>query len=127
MASTDLQDAWFAKLLDRLLRRWRSCTPPELAMAVRPPSYLQKPILNMSPDLTSSNVLFEMNSSGPWSKAEAYQHLGASRTATVRAKSSAVSGLHAPRKPIEFIQYSHVDEKYLTGSVRITDIGGPLS
>ncbi|KAI9787046.1 MAG: hypothetical protein M1816_007717 [Peltula sp. TS41687] len=73
--------------------------------------------------LTSSNILFELNNFDTWSEAEVYQNLGKPRTARIRLLSGAAPGLQAPTKLIESIQYSNIDEEWLTGRIRIVDHG----
>jgi serine/threonine protein kinase len=77
----------------------------------------------VSLDLTSSNILFELNNFDKWSKAEIYEQLGKPRTAPVLMQSGASAGPYAPAQVIESIQYSNIDEKWLTGGIRITDFG----
>ena len=92
-------------------------------MVVRSLLHFTRPVPNISLDLTSSNILFEMKDFDRWSELEVYQYLGQPRTAMVRLLSGAVPGQHAPAKVVEAIQYSNIDEKFLTGNVRIIDFG----
>ena len=92
-------------------------------MAAGPPLSLQKPFINMSPDLTASNILFDLNNIDTWSEVEVYQRLGPPQTDKVCSRSGATVVPHAPHYLVDSIQYSHTIAEYLTGSIRITDFG----
>jgi serine/threonine protein kinase len=58
-----------------------------------------------------------------WSEAKVYQYLGQPRTASLQLMSGALPGPYAPRKVVDDIEYANLDEKWLTGNVRIIDFG----
>jgi serine/threonine-protein kinase SRPK3 len=84
---------------------------------------LQPFVANLTLDLTSSNILFEIKNFDGWTEHEVYQYLGEPRRATLRLLSGAPAGPQGPVKVVEAVQYSDIGEKQLTGNVRIIDFG----
>jgi serine/threonine-protein kinase SRPK3 len=64
-----------------------------------------------------------MNNFDGWTESEIYKCLGQPRMATLRLLSGAPAGVHGPKKIVEAIRYSNMDNQLLTGNVRIIDFG----
>jgi hypothetical protein len=65
----------------------------------------------MSLDLTSSNILFELDNFDILSEAEIYKQLDKPCTAPVLLQSGTGTGPYTPVQVIESIQYSNIDKK----------------
>jgi len=79
------------------------------------------PLKPLFPDLTHSNVLFELQDIQSWSKSQIYENLGAARTSSLRLLNGSYSP-HAPKKVVKPANFSNVGLELL-GNIRITDFG----
>lgn len=79
-------------------------------------------IANVSVDLTSSNVLFEMKSIDAWTEEEVYKNFGKHRTERLGLEYRGETTGEVVRL-VESIQYPNIEEKCLTGRIRIIDFG----